>query len=321
MPSSSKKIRLSKTKNKKQKNTLNKRENNRNKLFEWNEQIVSLLVFGYVRENINFAIPDISSVINNYLKNMFFDYHINNKKYCNVKYLSNDKILCNFRIINESIKRKHNCSTIICTPYISEIFKNYESKIINNNNNINEKTYLTINVKLVKNDCPKIYYFSCGLICIPKKSKINLKELKNIYENIETLKNDDCRYFPTNENCLKNCKVHAISWNKENRNVNIGCDFGRISDCCQSKPQKPQFYICIDHNIISNIYAVHFMDYYGNIIGNNKSNNEIVNGKLKLDFDTFDYLFAMYSNRCGCSKESKIKKFEYQISILKASHW
>ena len=84
------------------------------KVFEWKEEKVKLLIFGVVRDNISIGIPDISSIIYYYLLNMLLNYHINNNKHSNIKYMNNNNIICNFKTIG------FGWSTIIFSPFYQQ---------------------------------------------------------------------------------------------------------------------------------------------------------------------------------------------------------
>ena len=92
--------------------------------FEWTDNKINLISFGMTRKYSKYAVPDISSIIIIYLKNMLINYHINNNNYSKIKYMSNNTFLCNFYFNNT----KHYYSTIIFTPFISNIFNNIKSK-------------------------------------------------------------------------------------------------------------------------------------------------------------------------------------------------
>ena len=94
------------------------RLSNNDPIFEWNEETAKLFTVAFVRNNVNRAIPEISSIVYYYLRDILFDYHINNYKYSKIKYLSNNSILCNFKSNNRRIKLKHWDSTIIFAPYV-----------------------------------------------------------------------------------------------------------------------------------------------------------------------------------------------------------
>ena len=158
-------------------------ESNYDQVFEWDDEKLDTLVYGYTRNNIKFGIPDISSIILIYIKHLFVNYHINNKKYSNIKYMNNNTIICNFRITNNFDDNicifsydKHRFSAMIFAPYISKIF---------NNNSI--QTY-KMKINLVKCECNYFsnkYNFQCGIIMIPRtnNNSYKFKQLKNNFEN------------------------------------------------------------------------------------------------------------------------------------------
>ena len=98
--------------------------------FEWTEEKVKLLIFGVVRDTIDGAtgsiivhpgaIPDVSSIIIYYLKDTFCNYHINNSKYSNIKYLSNNNIICNL-----AIKILQSYHIVLQRLFLRHIFQQY----------------------------------------------------------------------------------------------------------------------------------------------------------------------------------------------------
>ena len=89
-------------------------------VFEWNDDKITLLCRGYTRNNIKMGINDISSIIFKYIKHVFKDYHINNEQYSKLSYMSDNSVICNFKI---NKKVKHCFSTIIFTPFISKLLQ------------------------------------------------------------------------------------------------------------------------------------------------------------------------------------------------------
>ena len=108
-------------------------------VFKWSDDKILFLIFGYLKINIELGIDDISSIIFKYLKNFFIDYHINNKKYSNLSYMSDNTIICNFKTIKGS---NHYFSNVIFTPFILNLF----------NNDINKKC-IKMCIELLKSDC------------------------------------------------------------------------------------------------------------------------------------------------------------------------
>ena len=71
--------------------------------------------------------------------------------------------------------------------------------------------------------------------------------------------------------------------------------------------------INIEYIIGNNEYYLYFMNN-NVIIGDNQIKKEFINGKMKLDFVNYDYLFSITSKTCGC-KDENINGFQYQVSI------
>ena len=95
--------------------------------FELTEDNQEILCYGYFRSNLNVSVKGIADIALKYLKSLLSDYHISNHRYSNLKYMSNGSIICKFQALNRSI-RHHFKSTIIMTPFISEIFNQSPNK-------------------------------------------------------------------------------------------------------------------------------------------------------------------------------------------------
>ena len=131
---------------------------NNDEILEWDDKKLYLLLYGYIRNNINIAITDISSIIFNYIKNMFVNSFINIDKQCYATTINNNTILCDFKINDMSTSNNSHSlfteSTIIFTPYISTILNKY---------NQNNKQTMIYQMKLnICNYYP--YRFQCGII-------------------------------------------------------------------------------------------------------------------------------------------------------------
>ena len=65
--------------------------------------------------------------------------------------------------------------------------------------------------------------------------------------------------------------------------------------------------VCVDnhHNL--------FFMANGNVIQN--IHCKIRNGKIKLNFQKYDYIFALASKRCSCIKQKKCDRFQFQVSF------
>ena len=281
-------------------------------IFEWQKETVECLIFGYVRDNIDSAIPDISSIIYQYLSEMLFDYHINNKKHSIIKYTKNN-IICNFKIHNNNIEQSYKYwSTIIFTPYISDMF--------NNINNINFgicKKEMIISYPKRKKELieAKIFdsefRFQCGIICIPKDKKIEIKKLKNIYEN--TTINDGFGLWS-----LEECKInpfnifnnyHVYCTNSSNYfGINKNWNFLGLTTYMPASRIKNDLKKYIKISIECNINK---KEYYlsviknGEMLGSDRIRNEFIKGKVKLDFVNNDYLFSL----------SSMQGFEFEVTI------
>ena len=265
-----------------------------NTIFEWDAHKVEALIFGFVRDNIDNTIPDISSIIRYYLKDNFFDCHIYNQQCSSIKYMSDNSITCNF---NSKTKYKYYWSTIIFTPYISELFK------LNNTTNLNNYT----NRMIVKcDDYESGLLVQCGILSIPKNKKIELKTLKNdyfklknpaktfalhrIYDEVEPMLeiapwNKYKRYyFYGNENfgyygidkTWNYQQLFPTNKNQELTVVNI-LELEVCIRCIKNYSKSYEYYLYFKKN--------------KDTLGNHKT----IQYNQKLDFDNNDYLFVLSS--------------------------
>ena len=293
-----------------------------NYVFEWTKPMIKLLIFGFVRDNINFAIPDISLIIYLYLLNMLLNYHINNNKYSNIKYMSNNNIICNFTINGENMEIDHNWSTIIFTPYLSDVFNNTDI------NDLTTKVTQKMKISLKKNECNGLASccFQCGIIGIPLIYKKDLKILKNSYENVKRFTHDhfslsgmenidpmpflNCNSYFAGCDCPTSTRTYGYGhYTYIETYRNYFChrflDTNDKSDCIE---------VCIDYIMSNNEYYLYFMRN-NQILGTKKSEKEFINGKIKLNFNNNDYLFALSSPRCECQLNKNVKGFEYEVSM------
>ena len=329
-------------------------------IFEWNKEKCQLICFGYLRQFIKIGIADIGSILYKYLSSMLFDYHINNDKYSNIKYMSNNTLLCNYYIKNNNNNDKNiiddhiRYSTIIFAPFISQIILNHND---NNNNHININYQMKVSLDKRKSNvndcgCKMSSAFQIGLVCVPIaimdshdhgcncnqfEHILWLNKFSSIYQNMNQFPNDTfClgnilhREKNNGDKIFDELKVHylisvfgdqcEISWSKfgyiqsnqdirfDNRNTN------KNDNIC----------VCVDQ------YCLHFTKN-DQIIGNNvtrESNSEndnddmFSNGNLKLDFEKFDYLFALSSLICNCN-QGKLKNVQnglaFKVSFSKQS--
>ena len=80
-----------------------------------------------------------------------------------------------------------------------------------------------------------------------------------------------------------------------------------LSACMEYNNDKNEFYLYFRINT-KRIEKKESTHYY--------KNNNIKNGKIKLDFDKFEYLFALTSLRCGCERK-RVKGFEFEVSFTR----
>ena len=296
-------------------------------IFQWNEKNINLLMYGYTRNNINFGIPDICSIIYIYLFDLLLNYHISNSKYCNLKYLSNNNIICNFNMHGNDIIYLYNQSMIIFTPYLSFVFNN-----INKTNNIT-RIIRKMKCQLITNNCQeKEFILQCGIIGIPKNdSSYNLKHIKNVIENSQYFSSSVCDarddlslcniMFQDGLQCFRNCITHFVAINK------FGTWYGynfydnhTLLDTYDNKFNinniNDTIEVCIKYNTILKDYKCYFVQN-NTLIGTNivLNNACFENGKITIDFQNYDYLFALSSRRCDCKQFSKCNGIEYKLSI------
>lgn len=74
--------------------------------------------------------------------------------------------------------------------------------------------------------------------------------------------------------------------------------------------------ICVDYNQDNDKAWLYFTKNsdFSKVIGKNVRENEFKFGKIELDFDKYDYLYAFSSARCGCN-DKDIKGFEFEVSV------
>ena len=169
-------------------------------------------------------------------------------------------------------------STILFTPYINNIFSN-------NNNKINR---YRMRLKLIKSECNHDLYrnseiwFKFGIIGMPKllsnnNKSINLLKLKNIFENIYKIENDNFDlfdiYYTFNEPFDKietysvelfqksntNAKDERTYLNHSNK-LNYATDYHLISSNVVndfSFKVNDFIDICIEHNSDNNYYNLY----------------------------------------------------------------
>ena len=185
---------------------------------------------------------------------------------------------------------------------------------------------------LKQQDChyPRYFInFECGIISIPNHHKTNVKEIKTNFENIKKFKNkingnDDCGI----DNIMMDESLPFSNWES------YYLYFGRKSmsfhfhNCWPEQTQtlvlshstsiidknNNQIEICVEYIIDSNEYYLYFIKN-DNILGKDKTKTSFINGKVKLDFDNNDYLFALSSSRCDCDERKNVKGIEFEVSV------
>ena len=173
------------------------------------------------------------------------------------------------------------------------------------------------------------FSFGCGIICVPKSNNCNnvtISKLKNFYENIKSFRNDAIGFW--NLRKLNNivaefgsyqlfyCKLDPAS----GAYVHIGkhdspSEFYRNQESFDFN-ENDWIDVCIDCNINNEYYLYFINGKNDEIIGNTCTiNDKFFNGKIKLDFENYDYLYALTSKRCDCDIKQNVKGFEFQISF------
>lgn len=273
-------------------------------VFEWDAKKVELFVFGYVREQIQSAIPDISSIIHYYVKDMLFDYHINNTKYSNIKYLSNDNIICDFRIMHDLIPNKFGMSTIIFTPSISSI----------NNKSIIHRMH----IKMIQNDCIWCSWnYSCnvGIIVLPDNNN-DFKTIQNVIG-----KDDDLSLKFVNgldkydRYILDYFKMCHTEWN---RVIFIEGERGsNVVKMCRSsckKKKKIDVTVNLEYDIQCDNYGLWWTSDGNYYPGSDTKKVEYKDSfKIKLNLNNKKVLFGLSSSRCGCNTNFNKNGFEYEV--------
>ena len=318
-----------------------------NKPFEWDNYKIELLVYGMIRKNVNkkVGVRDISAIILYYTKNTLKDYHLHNSNYSTIKYLSDKSILCNFRILGDSryqMRYHHAFSLVVFTPYISDIFDNKISSIkkINDKPPDNFNIVHDMKVSVTKCQCASFgnnhFWLHLGVICIPKNKKIGFNEIENTLlsnKNYASKKERLSLYF----NQLRNASCgddfddcDASNDDKSSKWGDIESYFLEVSpsvtymyindiykDLSSIKCTKKDFFqMRIEGNINSydsNQYYLSFLKS-DEIIGRDQKFNIFREGKIALNFDKFDYLFALSSDRCGCPETQDVDGFEYKVT-------
>ena len=264
--------------------------------FEWTHKKEELLCVGYVRENITQSIPDISTILQKYYQNDYIkNCWINNINYSNIKYMSNNKFICNFKTNN------------YYEPYASIVFKPFISTILSNtssNDGNNSKTICEMKFKKTKKSCSaknhqeQIQY---GVICLPIKHKMDLNQFKFCFQN-KTGSLSQLYPWDTLFTYYTAHYVQMYTYDKVNRTTKAFIIRNKSILCPRIVGMTTrQFHDPVDiHKFTKN-------DIFSSIIMrvNNKyslcfKQNDKLVGEIKLDFTKFDYLFTISSKCCDC---------------------
>ena len=278
------------------------------KIFEWKEENIRLLAVGYTRNNINFGIYDISSIIFKYIKSMLIHYNINSNKYSKIKYMSDNSIICNFN----TVLNGPTYETILFTPYISHLF--------DSNNKTTHKMKITLKSSSMADASTGgfawEYFVNFGLLCIPKNpinnKPLSIKKLKNIFEN---LKNGFNLFFSerykqfgvdVSSHYIHLSKYWEFERNKSTSLCCIGTSCMHIQENLNygMKENKNSVYVCVNRELNNNKYKykLYFMG----------DNNEKIGNSIDLDNDKYDWLFAITSDTCE-SRGGQTYEFRVRI--------
>ena len=284
--------------------------------FEWNEDKILFLIIGYLRINILMGIYDISSIIFKYTKNLFIDYHLNNNKYSKISYLSDNTILCNFKVNEKNKSFYPSQSPIIFATNINQSFLDYKAM----------KIY-KMKIKLIKSECNHPIYlnngikFYCGVIGISKHNNNNLSIFKDfIFNRINDNSLNDLNIIDMNGEikesfwCCINQNHLVLRTEASIDSTTLLCkniDTNEFDKCCvEFKFVEPSFnysfkqsniiQVCVE-NTNNNRYCVYFVKN-DKIVGKSTYALQKIfeNGRETLDFNRFDYLFALSCIRCDC---------------------
>ena len=113
--------------------------------------------------------------------------------------------------------------------------------------------------------------------------------------------NGDCGVY--SKTCYSDNIVSVVSGLKLYKNDGLEVCVEAID--CIAIGNKEYFLYFVDHN-----------KWNSNVVGENSAKNKFINGKLKLHFDKYDYLFALSSRSCECDTQRNVKGFEFEVSLV-----
>ena len=96
------------------------------KIYEWSQKSVRLVCVGFVRQYLRIGVSDIAAILSCYLSSMVFNYYIHHNDSLKVSYrIGSNDVHCNFGTNGSSVTKwtNHTSSTIVLTPFISQLFK------------------------------------------------------------------------------------------------------------------------------------------------------------------------------------------------------
>ena len=211
---------------------------------EWNETILQLLCFGYVRNNLtNIRIDDIAQLISSYVADFKLRY-ILNEKYCEAYFKpqlqsnqvdkcdlntyqpklnsSSNTIICKFN--NYIAGSSHEYSSIFIAPFISQLKPH--TTHLSQKSEVKNKNEIIFSVKLTTIDSGHEwfstggYQFEIGLFCMVKNINDKFKQHKlDRYKASKSNENNDNKNKNNNNNNENNkAKQGNMSVDEETKN-------------------------------------------------------------------------------------------------------
>ena len=304
----------------------------------WNAETVELLCFGYLRSfSTTISIKDLALIVSYYIAKFNLNF-IFNKHYAHCCFCKESgKIICTFN--QYFFTGKTSFSTVIFTPFISQL-----SQGIGKGNMKGNK--VTLNIEIQHMDSDHYWYkgggyqFEAGLICIPRRimnAKLAdaneiLDRLKQSFSSIEPPKMKHCRlnhvcskqngWYSENDQAIFSSFesifwsfAHFMDLNTSRSRCGKNNQLSFVRNIAKNFKEKDCLEICVDFNQ-NCVYANQF-DHKMKIkkmLGEDQTNQEFKNGKITLEFDKYEYLFAFACARKGTQSDDS-KGFVFQISL------
>lgn len=244
-------------------------------------------------------------------------------------------------------KINHNTGSVLFKPFINHLF------IGNKNSKFHQCHKMKIQMKHndCEHDFYNNggYWFQCGIICINrKKYNISIKSgneykilntIEKVFKMNEKMEENGCSIGTimkqnfdniNNSDCFKDLEGYYMKFGHTTHNYNsrYWCEFGKndknayvklydsnnngwfestyndnyclqTGDCVQ---------VCIDNQYL------YFLNHNNTIIGQDINEKEFKNGKIKLDFENYCYLYAISSMRCTC-KDRSVIGFHFEVTV------